>query len=152
MKLESAAFTANHLIPTLYTCDGSDISPPLTWDAPPAGTQSLALICDDPDAPRGTWVHWVVYDLPPTLRHLPEAVPLHSRLASGGTHGINDFRKSGYGGPCPPGGTHRYVFKLYALDTLLNLPPGATKAQVEKAMQGHILGHGELVGHYRRSR
>jgi Raf kinase inhibitor-like YbhB/YbcL family protein len=152
MKLESSAFQANHLIASKYTCDGADVSPPLGWDAPPIGTKSLVLICDDPDAPGGTWVHWVLYDLPPEVRELPEGVPSQSTLSSGGVQGTNDFRKLGYGGPCPPRGTHRYFFKLYALDTVLNLQTGATKAQVEKAMQGHILTSAELIGRYARSR
>jgi hypothetical protein len=152
MKLESSAFSANQSIPAKYTCDGSDVSPPLHWQSPPAGTQSLVLICDDPDAPRGTWVHWVLYDLPPDLRRLSEGVPPQPTLSGGGIHGINDFRKLGYGGPCPPSGTHRYFFKLYALDTQLNLQPGATKTQVETAMQGHILSSSELMGRYARSR
>jgi Raf kinase inhibitor-like YbhB/YbcL family protein len=152
MKLESAVFEANQTIPTKYTCDGEDVSPPLTWDDPPTGTQSLVLICDDPDAPRGTWVHWVVYNLPPDVRNLPEGIPSQPTLSNGGIQGTNDFRKLGYGGPCPPSGSHRYFFKLYALDTLLDLEPGATKAQIEQAMQSHILAGGELIGNYTRSR
>ncbi|WP_013320871.1 YbhB/YbcL family Raf kinase inhibitor-like protein [Gloeothece verrucosa] len=151
MKLESTAFRANELIPSLYTCDGQDISPALSWDEPPAGTKSLALICDDPDAPFKTWVHWVVYNLPPTSRSLPENVPSGDALPNGGVQGINDFKKVAYGGPCPPKGTHRYFFKLYALDTLLDLKAKATKAQLEAAMAGHVLASAELIGIYRRS-
>jgi len=152
MKLESSAFQANQPIPAKHTCDGADLSPPLTWDALPPETQSLVLICDDPDAPGKTWVHWVLYDLPPTLRELTEGLPAQPTLPNGGVQGKNDFRKLGYGGPCPPGGSHRYFFKLYALDIMLNLQSGATKDQVEKAMQGHVLADAKLMGHYTRSR
>jgi Raf kinase inhibitor-like YbhB/YbcL family protein len=152
MKLESSAFRPHQTIPAKYTCDGADVSPPLNWDDPPAHTKSLVLICDDPDAPGKTWVHWVLYDLPSDLRQLAEGVPPQPMLPGGGVHGTNDFRKLGYGGPCPPSGTHRYFFKLYALDTLLNLQSGATKVQVERAMQNHVLAHAELIGQYTRSR
>lgn len=161
MKLSSPAFSANGLIPPIYTCDfhqGSgarshqDISPALNWDDPPAGTQSFALICDDPDAPGKTWVHWVVYDLPATSRELPESVPPTATLANGGVHGVNDFGNLGYGGPCPPSGTHRYFFKLYALDQKLGLKPGATKGELLTAMEGHILAVAELMGRYARQK
>ncbi|HEY9610758.1 YbhB/YbcL family Raf kinase inhibitor-like protein [Allocoleopsis sp.] len=151
MKLESTAFTANEMIPFLYTCDGQDISPELRWDAPPTGTQSLALIVDDPDAPSGIFVHWVLYDLPPETRQLPQAVAATPTLLNGGTQGKNDFGKLGYGGPCPPSGVHRYFFKLYALDRELGLKSGATKAQLEAAIDGHILAAAELIGRYARS-
>jgi hypothetical protein len=151
MKIESTAFQADGMIPSLYTCDGQDISPELRWDALPAGTQSLALIVDDPDAPDQTFVHWVLYDLPPETKHLPQAVAAQSTLLSGGVQGKNDFGKLGYGGPCPPSGIHRYFFKLYALDRELGLESGATKAQLEAAMSGHILAATELIGHYSRS-
>jgi Raf kinase inhibitor-like YbhB/YbcL family protein len=150
MKLESSAFVHKQSIPSQYTCDGRDISPPLAWDEPPAGTRSLVLICDDPDAPGKTWVHWVVYNLPPEVRSLPENVPQDNPLPKGALQGINDFGTTTYGGPCPPSGTHRYFFKLYALDRVLELPKGATKAQVESAMKGHILAQAELIGHYHR--
>jgi Raf kinase inhibitor-like YbhB/YbcL family protein len=152
MKLQSPAFATSGLIPSQYTCDGRDISPPLSWDEPPAATQSLVLICDDPDAPRQTWVHWVVYNLPAQIRSLPENLSPGNPLPEGGLQGINDFGKIAYGGPCPPRGTHRYFFKLYALDRLLELQGGATKAQLEVAMKGHILAQAEFVGHYRRQR
>ena len=152
MKLESPAFAAEGLIPPQYTCDGQDVSPPLSWDEPPAATQSLALICDDPDAPRKTWVHWVVYNLSPQTRSLPQNVSPSNPLPKGGLQGINDFGQVAYGGPCPPGGTHRYFFKLYALDRVLELKAGATKAQLEAAMKGHILAQAELIGRYRRQR
>jgi Raf kinase inhibitor-like YbhB/YbcL family protein len=150
MQLKSTAFTHNELIPSRYTCDGEDISPPLSWSNPPADTKSLALICDDPDAPMKTWVHWVVYNLPPDIRALPERVPAGNALSDGGIQGINDFGKIAYGGPCPPRGTHRYFFKLYALDTVLDLKPGATKMTVEAAMKGHIIAQTELIGRYSR--
>ncbi len=129
---------------------GKDISPPLAWSDMPAGTRSLALICDDPDAPIGTWVHWVYYNIPVTVTSLPEAMPKTERPAPGGIHGKSSFRDFGYGGPCPPWGTHRYYFRLYALDTSLNLESGATKKDVLKAIQGHILGTAELMGTYRK--
>ncbi len=151
MKLESTAFTENEMIPSLYTCDGQDISPELSWDAPPTGTQSLALIVDDPDAPGQTFVHWVLYDIPPEVNQLPKSVSAEPTLSAGGTQGKNDFDNLGYGGPCPPSGVHRYFFKLYALDRELGLKPGATKAQLEAAMSGHILGSAELIGRYWRS-
>jgi hypothetical protein len=150
MKLESTAFSHNDLIPSQYTCDGEDISPPLSWNDPPAASKSLVLICDDPDAPMKTWVHWVAYNLPPETRSLPENLPVGNSLAKGGLQGKNDFGKISYGGPCPPRGTHRYFFKLYALDRMLDLKPGATKAQVEAAMKGHILAQAELIGRYSR--
>ena len=150
MELTSSAFSEGTMIPDRYTCDGADVSPPLNWEALPAGTKSLALVCDDPDAPVGTWVHWVYYDIPAETEGLPESVATDEHPAQGGTQGINDFRKIGYGGPCPPGGTHRYYFKLYALDTTLNLSPGATKKQVLKAMENHIIGQTQLMGKYRR--
>jgi len=141
----SPAFSEGETVPAKYTCDGSDLSPQLDWTSVPQGTQSLALIADDPDAPVGTWVHWVLFDLPPDLVSLPEG-------SSGtGTQGTNSFKKLTYGGPCPPKGSpHRYYFKLYALDTLLDLEEGASKAEVEKAMQGHILAQGQLMGKYGR--
>jgi Raf kinase inhibitor-like YbhB/YbcL family protein len=150
MELISSAFSEGAMIPGKYTCDGADVSPPLKWGALPAGTKSLALICDDPDAPVGTWVHWVYYDIPAGTEGLPENVVPDERPAQGGTQGVNDFRKIGYGGPCPPGGTHRYYFKLYALDTPVNLSPGATKKQVLKAMETHIIGQAQLMGKYKR--
>jgi Raf kinase inhibitor-like YbhB/YbcL family protein len=151
MKLESTAFTADEMIPSTYTCDGQDISPALSWDALPAGTQSLALIVDDPDAPSGIFVHWVLYDLPPEIHQLPKAIAPEATVSGGGVQGKNDFGKLGYGGPCPPNGIHRYFFKLYALDRELGLKAGATKAQLEAAMNGHILAAAELIGRYTRS-
>lgn len=150
MKLTSSAFNEGGMIPDKYTCDGADVSPPLKWNSLPDGTKSLALICDDPDAPVGTWVHWVYFDIPAKTDALPENISPDEHPDSGGIQGINDFRRIGYGGPCPPGGTHRYYFKLYALDTLLNLSPGATKSQVLKAMEHHIIDRTQLMGKYLR--
>ena len=150
MKLQSTAFKDGEMIPGKYTCDGANVSPPLRWNALPTGTKSLVLICDDPDAPGGTWVHWVYYDIPPETTGLPENVATLQRPQIGGAQGKNDFRKIGYGGPCPPGGTHRYYFKIYALDVMLALPPGVTKAEVLKAMEGHILDKTALTGKYKR--
>lgn len=134
-----------------FTCDGADVSPELVWSAPPAGTKSFALLMIDPDAPVGDFVHWVLYDVSADKRGLPEAVPKNTQLADGSRQGKNDFGKAGYGGPCPPGHSpHRYFFTLYALDTKLNLPAGATRKQVEGAIKGHILARGELMGRYHR--
>jgi Raf kinase inhibitor-like YbhB/YbcL family protein len=151
IELTSPAFQARMPIPKQHTGDGADQSPPLRWSEPPSGTKSLALICDDPDAPGGTWVHWVLFNLPARDRELAEGVPTTEVLGNGAKQGKNDFDKIGYGGPAPPQGKlHRYFFKLYALDRALDLPPGATKAQLVDAMKGHILGEGQLVGTYRR--
>lgn len=151
MQLQSAAFSAESTIPQKYTCDGQDMSPPLSWDAPPEGTQSLTLMADDPDAPSSsTFTHWLVYNLPPDVRSLPEDIPEKDTLSSGAVQGKNDFGHIGFGGPCPPNGTHRYFFKLYALDTTLDLQPGASKEEVVTAMNGHILGQAELMGTYSR--
>ena len=150
ITITSTVFTEGGMIPQDYTCDGEDISPPLTWSSVPDGTKSLALICDDPDAPMGTWVHWVLFDIPAHIMELPTKIPPEKIIQNGAKHGMNDFRKLGYGGPCPPGGTHRYYFKLYALDTEINLEAGITKAQLLKAMEGHILAEGQLMGRYSR--
>jgi len=150
MNLKSRAFDNGGMIPARYTCDGADVSPSLEWSPGPEGTKSYALICDDPDAPMGTWVHWVIFNLPAGITELPEDVPHEKKLPSGGLQGVNDFRKIGYGGPCPPGGTHRYFFRVYALDTTLPLGPGATRDQVLKAMKGHGLVEGQLMGKYKR--
>ena len=151
LQISSAAFSAGETIPKKFTCDGPDVSPQLKWNEPPAHTQSLALIMDDPDAPAGTWVHWVLHDLPANTRELPEGIAKQEQLSSGARQGRNDFGKIGYGGPCPPPGKpHRYFFKLYALDAKLNLKAGATKADVERAMKSHILAQAELIGKYGR--
>lgn len=150
IELTSPAFEDGGTIPKQYTRDGPDVSPPLTWTPVPKGTKSLALICDDPDAPMGTWVHWVIFNLPSDIGELPENVPALRALASRAKQGTNDFGRIGYGGPCPPSGTHRYYFKLYALDTELNLEAGATKAELLDAVDGHVLGEGRLMGRYSR--
>lgn len=151
IQLTSSGFTEGTPIPSKYTCDGEDVSPPLKWRNVPQGSTSLALICDDPDAPIGTWVHWVLYDIPPAVTELLEGIPMTGVLASGAKQGTNDFKRLGYGGPCPPrGATHRYFFKLYALDTELGLKPGATKKDLARAMEGHILAEGRLMGMYKR--
>ncbi|MCJ7812156.1 YbhB/YbcL family Raf kinase inhibitor-like protein [bacterium] len=150
IKITSTAFNEGGMIPVKYTCDGLDVSPPLTWSNVPDGTKSLALICDDPDAPMGTWVHWILFNLPPEIKMLPENVPSKEVLSNGAKQGKNDSRKIGYEGPCPPGGTHRYYFKIYALDTVLDLEAGIKKADLIKAMEGRILAEGQLMGRYGR--
>jgi Raf kinase inhibitor-like YbhB/YbcL family protein len=153
--LTSTAFKEGAAIPVKYTCDGADVSPPLAWSGAPAGTVGFALIADDPDAPAGTWVHWVLYDLPATASRLPENVAKAETLPDlgGALQGRTDFRRPGYGGPCPPPGpAHRYFFKLYALDAPLKLKAGATKGDVEAAMQGHVLGTAQLMGTYARQK
>jgi hypothetical protein len=150
MELKSQAFQAGEMIPAKYTCDGQDISPPLSWSDPPTGTIGFALISDDPDAPMGTWVHWVIWNIPASALALDENCPKTASLPNGTKQGTTDFHRVGYGGPCPPSGTHRYYFKLYALDRALDLPASTTKKDLETAMQGHILGQTELMGTYRR--
>ncbi len=150
IKITSSAFEDGGLIPAKYTCDGADISPPLQWDAIPEGTKSIALICDDPDAPMGTWVHWVLFNLPSDAKELAENIPTEETLPYGAKQGVNDFGRVGYGGPCPPGGTHRYFFKIYALDEELDLAAGADKKDLLNAMEGHILAEGQLIGKYKR--
>ena len=149
-QLTSSAFGTGDPIPRKYTCDDQDISPPLEWSDPPQGTQSFALIADDPDAPVGTWVHWLLYNLPAATRALAEAVPLDAELTDGSRHGRNSWGRPSYGGPCPPGGTHRYFFKLYALDTEPELAAGASKEELLQAMEGHILATTETMGTYTR--
>ena len=156
LALASPAFAPGADIPSLFTCEGSDISPPLEWTGVPDGTRSLVLIVDDPDAPdpsapKMTWVHWVLYDLPPGARSLPEGVA-PSDLPAGTREGRNDWKRTGYGGPCPPIGRHRYYHKLYALDVVLGDLGSPTKAEVEKAMKGHVLAQAELMGTYQKSR
>jgi len=151
ITIKSSAFEPHGRIPSKYTCDGEDLSPPLDWSGVPARARSLVLICDDPDAPMGTWVHWVLYNVPASTSALDEGVLSDALLSNGAIHGMTDFRRLGYGGPCPPAGTtHRYFFKIYALDTVLALEPGLSKGDIEKAMDGHILASGELVGIYKR--
>jgi len=149
--LTSPAFQAGAEIPRKYTCDGEDVSPPLRWENAPGGTKAFATIADDPDAPGGTWVHWVIYDLPAETKELTEGLPKTEVIAGGAKQGINDFRKVGYGGPCPPtAAAHRYYFKLYALDAATGLKPRATKEQVLEAIKGHVIGEAELIGRYKR--
>ena len=151
IQITSPAFAEGKPIPAKYTCDDRDLSPPLEWTNVPPAAKSLALIADDPDAPVGTWVHWVLYDLPPATTQLPENVDKSQYVLGGARQGLNDFRRLGYGGPCPPAGKpHRYFFKLYALDTTPGLQPGATKKDLLKAMEGHILAEGQLMGTYQR--
>lgn len=150
MNLTSPAFEHGNLIPRRYTCDGQDISPPLAWSGAPANTRTFALIADDPDAPMGTWVHWVAWNIAATATGLEENVPQKEALPDGMKQGTTDFRRIGYGGPCPPSGTHRYFFKLYALDTSPNLSSRTTKKDLEHAMQGHVLAQADLMGKYKR--
>ncbi len=151
MQLTSSAFTAGGPIPAKHTGDGKNVSPPLKWSGVPEGAKALVLIVDDPDAPAGTWVHWVLYGLPPTATELAEETPQSQFTSTGARQGLNDFRRLGYGGPCPPPGKpHRYFFRLYALDTVLDLEPGFTKRDVERAMEKHILAQAQLMGTYKR--
>ncbi|MFC1563918.1 YbhB/YbcL family Raf kinase inhibitor-like protein [candidate division KSB1 bacterium] len=151
LVLTSTEFQNGGLIMRRYTCDDIDMSPPFEWGNTPPGTKSFSLICDDPDAPSGTFVHWVLFNIPPNERILNEHMPQDEVLPDGSKQGKNDFGKTGYNGPCPPpGNPHRYFFKLYALDTMLELGQGATKADLENAMSGHILAKGELMGKYQR--
>ena len=156
LTITSRAFAAGGAIPATYTCEGKDVSPPLAWTGAPDGTKSFALIVDDPDAPdpvapRLTWVHWVLYDLPATTDGLPEAMRAEA-LPAGTREGVNDWGRTGYGGPCPPVGRHRYFHKLYALDSVLSHLKRPSKAALERAMQGHILAQAELVGTYQKQR
>ena len=150
LQISSPAFEDGSAIPQEYSCDGDDSSPALFWGELPDQTKSIALIMDDPDAPVGAWVHWVLYDLPGNRTEIPKNVPKSGQLPGGGTQGSNSWGRSGYGGPCPPGGTHRYFFKLYALDSALDLASGATKEDLLQAMEGHILDQGQLMGTYSR--
>lgn len=155
IELSSTAFAHGQPIPEKYTADGDDLSPPLSWSGLPEGTQELALICDDPDAPRGTWVHWVIYKIPADVSGLPEGIAKTQRPGqpAGVLQGKNSWpegRNIGYGGPDPPSGKHRYYFKLYALDTALGVEPGLDKASLVGAMEGHVLGEGQLMGTYQR--
>jgi len=147
--LATPAFENGAMIPKKFTCDGPDVSPPLTWTEPPKSTKSFAVIVDDPDAPSGTWVHWVLYEVPADTRELSEGVRKDRQLSNGALQGRNDFGKIGYNGPCPPrGGPHRYFFKLYALDARANLKAGASKSDLERAMKGHILAQAEIIGRF----
>jgi len=145
LTITTPAFSSGGTIPAKYACEGADISPPLVIGGVPSGARSLALIMDDPDAPIGTWVHWVVWNIPAQTREIPE-----NSLPAGSSQGKNDWKRNSYGGPCPPSGTHRYFFRLHALDTTLSLGPSTTKSDLERAMQGHVLAKGELMGTYRK--
>jgi Raf kinase inhibitor-like YbhB/YbcL family protein len=151
LQLKSSDFASGETIPKQFTCEGADISPALTWNDPPSGTKSFALIVDDPDAPVGDWVHWVAYNLPANLRALSQNFAKTEQSSDGTRQGLNDFKKIGYNGPCPPAGKpHRYFFKLYALDSKLSVSSRASKKELEAAMQGHILAQGEYMGRYAR--
>ncbi len=150
ISVASTAFKDGGMIPRDYSCDGRDVSPPLSWAGVPEGAKSLALLCEDPDAPAGIWVHWVMFNIPATANGLPMGVHPDKTLKDGAKQGINSFNKIGYGGPCPPRGTHRYYFRIYALDIELSRKPGLTRSQLQKAMKGHILGQGQLMGRYKR--
>ncbi|HET8524649.1 MAG TPA: YbhB/YbcL family Raf kinase inhibitor-like protein [Thermomicrobiales bacterium] len=152
-KLTSSAFGDQGTIPTIYTCDGRDISPPLSWSDAPGGAQGYALIVEDPDAPHGTFDHWIVYNMPGTETGLREAMPSSDRLENGALQGRNSFGNIGYGGPCPPGGTHRYFFRLFALDAaILDIPTEATKERLIEAMRPHVLAEAQLMGRYTRQK
>jgi Raf kinase inhibitor-like YbhB/YbcL family protein len=150
IRFGSPAFAEGSMIPGRHTCDAENVSPPLQWTGMPPGAETLALIVDDPDAPAGTWIHWVVFDLPAAATGLPEGVAAGPTLEGGGAQGITSFHRAGYGGPCPPIGTHRYYFRLYALDASLSLGSDATAADVQAAMKGHVLAEATLMGRYRR--
>lgn len=150
LKIQSPAFGQGEAIPVKYTCEGENISPPLQWTDIPSGTESFAIIFEDPDAPAKVWVHWILYNIPNQLNHLDEHFPASEILTNGTTHGINDFQKHAYRGPCPPSDSHRYVLKLYALDTMLDLAPGANKKELLHAMEDHILDKAELMGRFAR--
>jgi Raf kinase inhibitor-like YbhB/YbcL family protein len=151
LQLTCPSFKPGDDIPVEFTCDGADVSPMLTWNDPPQGTQSFALVMDDPDSLAGTWVHWLLYDLASTKREAPQGIRSQGTLPSGARQGRNDFHRTGYGGPCPPPGLpHRYFFRLYALDTTVNLPPGATRDTLDRAMRDHVLATAELFGRYQR--
>lgn len=150
-QLKSSAFQPEGNVPPRFTCEGADISPELTWSGMPAGTKTFALIVHDPDAPRaGGFTHWVVFNIPAGVSHIAENAPKHGQLPGGGVQGRNDGGKQGYMGPCPPSGTHRYYFRVYALDTALDLRETAGKADVEKALKGHVLGQAEVMGKYKK--
>jgi len=152
IKISAEAFENRSMIPVEYTCDGENISPALFWTGIPTGTKSIVLIMDDPDAPMGTFVHMVIFNIPPDMNALPKGIPKSEKYFNNTIHyGTNDFARVGYGGPCPPTGTHRYYFRIYALDIMLNLGPGAKRNAVDKGMMGHVLASGELIGLYKRN-
>ena len=150
IKVTSTAFHEGEMIPKRYACDGANVSPPLAWTGVPENAKSIAVFCDDPDAPMGAWVHWILFNLPASAKDLPEHVPNDRMLAGGAKQGANDSGKIGYSGPCPPSGTHRYYFKVYALDKQLDLEPGVKKGPFVSAIEGRILAQGHLMGKYSR--
>lgn len=152
INITSLAFSDGGMIPKKYTCDGENISPPLKWESVPAGTKSIAILCEDPDAPAGLWVHWVFFNLLPDYRQLAENIPDDETFNDGSRQGLTDFQTTGYGGPCPPWGTHRYLFKIYALDTKLDIVHLVDRENLLTAMKGHILAEGLLTGKYQRNK
>ena len=150
MKLNSSAFEEGGMIPSKYTCDGENISPPLSWSGEPENTKSFVITCDDPDAPSGNWIHWVIYDIPVNVLELKENVPPQKILENSAKQGLSDFGKIGYGGPCPPGGTHRYIFKIYAINKMLELEAGLKKSEVLKAIDGNILAETQILSKYKK--
>jgi len=150
IKVKSPVFDEGEPIPTRYTCSGVDVSPPLSWTLLPENTVSIAIICEDPDAPGGLWTHWVIFNLPGDTAGLEEHIMGREILDNGAVQGMNDFGRVGYGGPCPPGGTHRYFYKVYALDMELDLTPRSSRAELLEAMEGHILDQGQIMGYYTR--
>lgn len=150
MKITSTAFEHEGTIPVKYSCKGQDVSPPLKWEGAPEGTKSFVLVNDDPDAPVGVWDHWILFNIPASVTELPEDIPTRPELADGSRHGRNSWGRYDYGGPCPPSGTHRYFFKLYALDTVLDLKPGATKKEILKAIETHTIAKAELMGKFKK--
>lgn len=150
IQITSPLFKDGGPIPDRFTCDDLDMSPPIEWTNLPEGTKSVAIICDDPDAPVKTWVHWVIFNIPADVTRLPENVPPERELENGAKQGMNDFHKIGYDGPCPPSGTHRFFFKIYALDTILDLPAGVSKRHLMIAMEDHVLAEAHLMGTYAR--
>jgi Raf kinase inhibitor-like YbhB/YbcL family protein len=152
LLLFSSAFSDGGPIPALHTCDGADISPPLSWQAQDSSIVSYALVCEDPDAPLTTWTHWVIFNIPATTDSLPQGLSTESRLPDGSCQGLNSWGRTGYGGPCPPSGTHRYFFRLYALDAMLDLPSRSRPAEVARAMDGHVICSASLMGTYSRHR
>lgn len=152
IALQTRAFRKQTRIPVIFTCEGRDISPDLSWDQVPPKTQSIAILCEDPDAPHGVWTHWVLYNLPPGIRKLAKGVPAKEKFSNGTMQGKNDFGKIGYNGPCPPPGhgRHRYFFRLFALDIKLNVAPGLTRQELLDTIQGHVLGKGVIMGYYSR--
>lgn len=150
IKITSTVFNEGEDIPDMYSCNGVNISPPLNWDVIPEDTESIAIICEDPDASGDPWTHWIIFNLPADTRNLPEHVMGREELENGAMQGLNDFGSVGYGGPCPPSGTHRYLFKIYALDRKLDLPPLIGRGEFLKAIEGHVIDQGELMGVFTR--